>query len=77
MRCYNGAWDSQAMALFAEQDTLMNAIRTIEPEAHCTYHPDGEQFQVHKWGKPLSRFHHSRIAALTEAKARLAAIVWC
>lgn len=71
MRCYNGAWDDEANAMFVEQDRLMNEIRKIEPEAHCTLFPGEDEFQIHVWGVPLSSFHKSRIAALREALERL------
>lgn len=67
MRCYNGAWDSEATAMFARQDALLSELRKLEPEAHCTYHPDGEVYQAHVWGRPLSGMKKSREAALTEA----------
>ena len=67
MRCYNGAWDSEATELFTRQDELLEKVRTIEPEAHCTYFPSEGQFQVHVWGRPLSKLLSSRIAALEEA----------
>ena len=70
-RCYNGAWDSAAMRLFAQQDALLEAIKVIEPEAHCTLFPEEGLFQVHRWGRPLSGFHRSRIAALQEALEKL------
>lgn len=67
MRCYNGAWDSEATALFARQDALLAELRTLEPEAHCTLFPYEGQFQVHVWGRPLSKMQPSRVAALEEA----------
>lgn len=66
-RCYDGAWDSAATALFVEQDRIMNEIRRSEPDAHCTLFPSEGLFQVHVWGRPLSGFHSSRLAALKEA----------
>jgi hypothetical protein len=77
MRCYNGAWDSQALALFKQQDDLMAAIRHYEPDAHCTRFPSEGTFQVHRWGHPLSGFHGSKVAALQSALSRLQQIVWC
>lgn len=71
MRCYNGAWDDEANAIFAEQDRLMRGIRKIEPEAHCTYFPNGEFCEIHVWGRPLSGEHSSQLAALREALERL------
>lgn len=70
MRCYNGAWDSEAQALFKEQDRLLEEVKKHEPEAHCTYHPDGETFVVHVWGRPISDVCKSRIAALNSALER-------
>lgn len=67
MRCYNGCWDSEATALFAEQDRLMASVRKIEPEAHCTYFPTEGQYQVHCWGRPLSGLRPSKLGALQEA----------
>ena len=70
-RCYNEAWDSQALALFKQQDDLMAKIKLKEPEAHCTRFPEEELFQVHCWGRPISGFHKSKIAALEDALAEL------
>lgn len=67
MRCYDGAWDSEATTLFARQDALLAQVKKKEPEAHCTYFPMEQRFQVHAWGRPLSGMHVSRIAALEEA----------
>jgi hypothetical protein len=67
LRCYNGAWDSKATAIFAAQDAAMATIRKIEPEAHCTYFPSEGKFQVHVWGRPLSTLCDSQLAALNEA----------
>jgi hypothetical protein len=67
MRCYDGAWDSEATALFARQDELLRRVKVKEPDAHCTYFPSEGQFQVHAWGRPLSKMHGSKIAALEEA----------
>lgn len=39
MRCYNGAWDDEALALFAEQDRIMAEINKLYPRARCTYFP--------------------------------------
>lgn len=71
MRCYDGAWDSEATALFARQDKLMSQIREIEPEAHCTYFPHDSLFQVHVWGRPLTGMCASRVAALESALEKL------
>lgn len=70
MRCYNGAWDSEASAMFSEQDVLMTELRKVEPEAHCTHFPSEGQFQVHVWGRPLSELSDSKIAALRQAIER-------
>lgn len=72
MRCYDGCWDSEATALFAKQDALLATLRKSEPEAHCTYFPSEGTFQVHVWGRPLSGFHRSEIAALEEANREAA-----
>jgi hypothetical protein len=66
-KCYNGCWDSETQARFNEEDTLLASIRTIKPEAHCTYFPSEGTYQVHVWGEPLSGFHSSRMAALQAA----------
>lgn len=66
MRCYNGAWDSEATSLFKRQDELLARVRAKEPEAHCTYFPMEQRFQVHAWGRPLSGMCVSQIAALEE-----------
>lgn len=71
MRCYDGCWDSKAQALFAKGDALMRSVASVEPEAHCTYFPGEQCFQVHVWGRPLSGFLSSRLAALQEAANRL------
>lgn len=71
MRCYNGAWDDEANAMFVEQDRLMNKIREIEPLAHLSYFPMEGEFHIHVWGRPLSGFHESRMAAIRDALERL------
>ncbi len=71
MRCYNGAWDSEATALFKRQADLLAKVRAKEPEARCTYFPFDGIFQVHVWGRPLSDFHKSKIAALEDALGSL------
>jgi hypothetical protein len=71
LRCYNGAWDSKATALFAEQDAAMAKLRRSEPKAHCTYFPMEGKFQVHVWGRQLSGLRHSKLEALNEALDRL------
>lgn len=71
MRCYNGAWDDEATAMFKEQDALMAEIRVLEPNAHCTYFPAEQKFEVHAWGVPLSDFHSSKLEALRTALNRL------
>lgn len=71
MRCYNGCWDSEATALFAQQDALMTNLREVEPNAQCTYFPVEGLFQVHDYGRPLSDFHQSRLAALEDACNRV------
>jgi hypothetical protein len=73
MRCYNGAWDSEAQALFAEQDRLFKELQKAEPEAHRTCFPEEERWQIHVWGRPLSGFHSSMISALTEALKKVKA----
>ena len=70
-RCYNGAWDSAALALFAEQDRLMDLIRVHEPNAHCTYFPAEGEHQVHVWGRALGPQRGSKLAALREALSNL------
>jgi hypothetical protein len=71
MRCYNGAWDSEAMALFAEQDRMLKRIRVREPDAHVTYFPMEGKYQVHVWGNPLSGFHDTTFGALADAAIQL------
>lgn len=66
MRCYNGAWDSEAAALFKEQDRLMAQIKKKEPEAHCTYFTPGS-FVVHVWGREIGSHRDTRIGALQSA----------
>lgn len=45
---------------------IMDEIQKFEPEAHCTYFPGEEEYQVHVWGKPLTGFHKSHLAALED-----------
>lgn len=70
-RCYDGQWDSKALALFAEQDRLLKLIREREPEAHCTYFPSPGFFVVHVWGRTLGPERTSKLEALSEALAKL------
>lgn len=71
MRCYNGAWDSEAQALFKEHDRLMTEIRKIEPEAHCTYHPTLDCFVIHVWGRELGPYRRTKLDALRATLALL------
>lgn len=71
MRCYNGAWDSKSLALFAEHDRLMDEIKQVEPDAHCTYFPVEQEFQVHVFGRQLSAQRPTKLAALQDAKLQL------
>ena len=71
MRCYNGAWDSEATALFAEEDRVMDLIRAKEPEAHCTQIPTPGSFVVHVWGRFLGEERPTKLAALLSALDRL------
>jgi len=66
-RLYNGAPNSELKALWDEEARLEAALLKAEPEAHVTYFPWEGLTQVHVWGKPLSGFHGSRAAAITEA----------
>jgi len=69
MRCYDGAWDSEALALFKEQDRLMALIKKEEPEAHCTLHiPAG--FVIHVWGREISEYRDTKLGALQSALER-------
>jgi hypothetical protein len=71
MRCYDGAWDDEARAMFAQQDKLLSEIRKLEPFAHCTYFPSEGLYQVHAWGIPLSEMRRSKMDALREARCKL------
>lgn len=71
MRCYDGCPDSELQALIDRDKSLLKTIRKIEPEAHCTYFHRDEQWQVHKWGNPLSGFHRNKLVALQEALTNL------
>lgn len=71
MRCYNGCPDDELQALINKSDALEKAVRTIEPTAHCTYFPVEETFHVHAYGRPISLYHKSRIAALEYALGKL------
>lgn len=59
-----------------EYTKLIRKVKKLNPEAHCTYfHPDSEYpngaYQVHEWGKPISDFFVSPIAALKDALKKL------
>lgn len=71
MRCYDGAWDSEATALFKRQDDLMAKIKQHEPEAHCTYFPYEGEFQVHVFGRELSAICNTKLEALQSALRRI------
>ena len=70
MQCYDGAWDSEALALFAEQDRLMTIIREKEPEAHCTYFSPGT-FVIHVWGREIGPHCSTKLDALHAAVLNL------
>lgn len=65
-RCYDGCWDSAAMAHFKAQDDLFAKIKAIEPEAHVTFH-NGAGFVVHVWGRELGAYCSDKTAALMSA----------
>lgn len=74
VRCFNGAYDSASQRVLDNREAVLKAIREVEPEAHCSYYavapcdsPDHEVYMVHVWGRPLSGYHKSKAAALTEA----------
>lgn len=71
MRCYDGAWDSAGKALIEERERHLRRIRRVHPDAVCTYFPMEGEYQVHVWGKELSGFQPTRLAALREAFQRL------
>lgn len=66
-RCYNGAWDSKALALFAEHDRVLALIHEKEPQAHCTYFPSPGFFVVHVWGRTLGPERPTKLEALNAA----------
>lgn len=78
VRCYNGAYDSASQRVLDAREEVLRAIRQIEPDAHCTYYAvgpcdagEGEVYMVHVWGRPLSGYHKTKGAALTEAYRKL------
>jgi hypothetical protein len=70
-RCYNGCPDSKLQALLDRNAALMERVRLLEPEAHCTYHPADGLFQVHVWGRPISGMFSDRGEALNDALTKL------
>ena len=71
VRCYDGAFDSASQKVIDAQNAALVKIRTVEPEAHVTYHPEGGDVVVHVWGRLLSGYHKSRGSALSDALRRL------
>lgn len=69
--CYNGCYDSKTQRALDAQEEVLKAIKTKEPEAHITYFPLEQQFQVHAWGRPLSGFFSTRAAAISDAYTKL------
>lgn len=69
--CYNGCYDSKTQRALNAQEEVLKAIKTKEPEAHITYFPLEQQFQVHAWGRPLSGFFSTRAAAISDAYTKL------
>jgi hypothetical protein len=70
-RCYDGCPDSGLKARMDETKKLYDKVRKLNPNAHCTYFPMEEKYQVHDWGKPISTFHNHINGALLEAIAVL------
>ena len=66
-RVYNGCPDSTLQRRWDEEKRLLSELQQLEPEARVTYHPDGEKFQAHVWGKPLSGMCESYVGAILEA----------
>lgn len=66
-RVYNRCLSDDLQAVFDYQNSLMEKILKINPDAHCTYFPVEDAYQVSEWGKPISRMHKTKIDALTDA----------
>jgi hypothetical protein len=72
-RCYNGAWDSDALALFAEEDRAISQLKKLHgPDVWVTYHsfhtsrsPAG--WVAHVWGKDIGPFRATKLGALNAA----------
>lgn len=71
MKCYNGCPCTELQALIDAETQAFSEVKKLNPNAHCTYHhPTGchnSGYQVHEWGKAISGFHQSKIAACCEA----------
>lgn len=66
-RVYNGCLSDDLQAVFDRQNSLMEEILKINPNACCTYFPVENVYQVHEWGKPISQAHKNKIDALMDA----------
>jgi len=42
-------------------------LKQLDPDAHCTYFPMEQKWQVHEWGRPISGFRDTGLEALEEA----------
>lgn len=73
MRCYNGCPDSALQAVLDQQAADDRALKLAHPEAHCTYFPVEQEWQVHIWGVPYGAPSTVRSVAIASGIAALRA----
>lgn len=67
MRLYNGCPDSELKAKWDSIEKAKKQLQKQIPEAHCTYFPKEEKWQVHVWGKMIGGFFDTELAAIESA----------
>jgi hypothetical protein len=65
-RVYNGCPDDGLKAILNYESELMGKIIMRYPEAHSTYFPIENRWNIHVWGKRLSEMHDTKLGALLE-----------
>lgn len=67
MRCYNGCPDTQLQTLIDETTNAMQRLKAICQNAHCTYFPIEEIFQVWLDNRPIGKESKDKLEAIEDA----------
>ena len=70
-RCYDGAPDTALQAKYDIEKLILEEIRKIEPDAHCTFFPVENKYQVHIWVNSIGQMFSSKKDTLMSALNQL------